>query len=284
MLLRQPGKIHLDYGNGDVLIFIRISASLEDVYVLARTVSENLVSIGASLSHVHVPGRETIDMGEDDLKISEVEIGMGIHNEPGSERRTEDLPSLVNFMLARLLDEADKDRNFLGISSNDEVVLLVNNLGGVSVLEMGGITNEIVSQLQADYRIKPKRVISGTFMTSLNGLGFSITLLKLQETGLFGGKSMLELLDSPSEALGWSTPVSTETWNSTSTRQSANIETDDGVSRQSNLTSMLMLLPLSKTIYTLTPEKLTGTGRIKHYGVVSTESLKPNPILLVSTR
>jgi triose/dihydroxyacetone kinase / FAD-AMP lyase (cyclizing) len=89
-------------------------------------------------------------------------------------------------------------------------VLLVNNLGGVSVLEMGGITNEVVSQLSKDYNIKPVRIISGTFMTSLNGLGFSISILKLQDTGL--SKSMLELLDAPAEASGWSAAVKSSTW------------------------------------------------------------------------
>jgi triose/dihydroxyacetone kinase / FAD-AMP lyase (cyclizing) len=89
-------------------------------------------------------------------------------------------------------------------------VLLINNLGGVSVLEMGGITTEVVNQLSKDYKISPKRIISGTFMTSLNGLGFSISILKLQDTGL--SKSMLELLDAPAEASGWAAAVKASTW------------------------------------------------------------------------
>ncbi|KAH9828925.1 Dihydroxyacetone kinase 1 [Teratosphaeria destructans] len=184
-------------------------AALKEVHRVAQTVADNTVSIGSSLSHVHVPGRK-VDESEETLKQDEVEIGMGIHNEPGSEKTTSDLPGLVKTMLRYMLDPADKDRAFLSVSGADETVLLVNNLGGVSVLEMGGITNEVVQQLANDYGIKPVRIISGTFMTSLNGLGFSISLLKLTETGV--SKSMLELLDAPAEATGWSAAVSSRTW------------------------------------------------------------------------
>lgn len=167
------------------------------------------MSIGASLSHVHVPGRREPE--EDELGEGEVEIGMGIHNEPGSERKKTDLPGLVKTMLSHCLDVADQDRSFSTITDKDEVVLLVNNLGGVSPLEMGGITNEVVEQLKDTFNIKPVRILSGTFMTSLNGLGFSISLLRVADTGV-AGASMLELLDAPAEATGWSAAISTKTW------------------------------------------------------------------------
>ncbi|KAL5426484.1 hypothetical protein PMIN04_001967 [Paraphaeosphaeria minitans] len=186
-------------------------ASLKDVSRIAQLTADNIVSIGSSLSHVHVPGRKT-DGGEDELEESEIEIGMGIHNEPGSERRTTDLPELVKTMLSYCLAKSDKDRNFLDISDKDEVVLLVNNLGGVSVLELGGITNEVVEQLADDWKIKPVRILSGTYMTSLNGLGFSISLLKVTDTGLDGEKSMVKLLDAPAEATGWAAAITGDAW------------------------------------------------------------------------
>lgn len=168
---------------------------------------------------------------------------MGIHNEPGSERRTEDLRGLVKTMLAHLLDSSDEDRNFLKVSPNDETVLLVNNLGGVSVLELGGITNEVVEQLEKDWKVKPVRILAGTFMTSLNGLGFSVSLLRITDTGLGNGNSMLNLLDAPAEATGWSATISTKTWQTTS---SATRENDSGDSREvqpSNLRCMFQLEP-----------------------------------------
>ncbi|KAF2140723.1 uncharacterized protein K452DRAFT_273501 [Aplosporella prunicola CBS 121167] len=187
-------------------------ASLQEVAGLARLACDNLASIGASLAHVHVPGRSVVESPVDDLREGEVEIGMGIHNEAGSERKQADLPALVKDMLAKMLDSSDKDRNFIQISETDETVLLVNNLGGVSPLEMGGISAEVVNQLEQDWKIKPARILTGTFMTSLNGLGFSISLLRITDTGLGEGNSMLELLDAPAEATGWSAAVQTHTW------------------------------------------------------------------------
>ncbi|WQF79696.1 Putative DhaK domain, DhaL domain, dihydroxyacetone kinase, DhaL domain superfamily [Colletotrichum destructivum] len=185
--------------------------SLADVAKVARLTAENLVSVGASLEHVHVPGR-AIPSGEDEgtLRLGEAELGMGIHNEPGSGREKADLPGLVGKMLAQLLDQGDEDRAFLNVNSN-EVVLLINNLGGVSALELGGITAEVASQLEGSYGIRPVRILSGTYMTSLNGLGFSISLLNVVNTDI-GGPSMIQLLDFPTEATGWSSPILKETW------------------------------------------------------------------------
>nr|POF14102.1 dihydroxyacetone kinase 1 [Quercus suber] len=193
-------------------------ANLKEVHKVAQLVADNTVSIGSSLSHVHVPGRAAD--GDDELKDGEVEIGMGIHNEPGSEKSTADLTGLVKTMLKYMLDVKDTDRAFLSVNHADETVLLVNNLGGVSVLEMGGITNEVITQLTSDYNIRPVRILSGTFMTSLNGLGFSISLLKTQVLG--GSQSMLQLLDASAEASGWAAAISSKTWSQPPTKTREN--------------------------------------------------------------
>ncbi|KAK7215320.1 hypothetical protein V2G26_003323 [Clonostachys chloroleuca] len=187
--------------------------SLEEVAKVARLTADNLVSVGASLEHVHVPGRAVSQ--EDSLKAGEVEIGMGIHNEVGSSRAELDLPELVGRMLAQLLDQNDEDRAFVNVNSN-EVVLLLNNLGGVSALELGAITDEVVTQLNKSYNIQPVRILSGTYMTSLNGLGFSITLLNVVNTDI-GGPGMIELLDAPSEVTGWAAPIQKTTWEAKNT-------------------------------------------------------------------
>jgi dihydroxyacetone kinase len=211
-------------------------ASLKELSSLARLTASNIVSIGSSLSHVHVPGRGIAESGEDELKEGEVEIGMGIHNEAGSERKIVGLPELLRTMLAHCLDTSDKDRNFLEISPGDEVVLLVNNLGGVSVLELGGITNEVVEQLGKTWNIRPVRILAGTYMTSLNGLGFSISLLKVKDTGMGAGRSMLELLDAPAEATGWSAPISGDTWRTRETPAKQDDFVSEEESQSSNLT------------------------------------------------
>ncbi|KAG9505822.1 hypothetical protein J7337_002794 [Fusarium musae] len=186
---------------------------LDQVAKYAQLTADNLVSVGASLEHVHVPGRKADTEGS--LAADEVELGMGIHNEPGSGREKAELPDLVSKMLKQLLDAADKDRAFVSIDSK-QVVLMINNLGGVSVLELGGITAEVASQLESSYNIRPVRILSGTFMTSLNGLGFSISLLNVVSPD-FEAPSMIELLDAPSEVVGWSSPVQASTWEAKNT-------------------------------------------------------------------
>jgi dihydroxyacetone kinase len=143
-------------------------------------------------------------------------------------------------MLAYMLEQDDKERGFLNVSSEDETVVLINNLGGVSVLEMGGIATEVLDQLKKHHSIRPVRVLVGTFMTSLNGIGFSISLLKLQDTGM--DKSMLQLLDAPSEVTGWATPISSTTWenksNAADRRRTA--KADGEQDAPSNLTRKLL--------------------------------------------
>ncbi|KAI4241011.1 MAG: hypothetical protein L6R42_011385, partial [Xanthoria sp. 1 TBL-2021] len=93
---------------------------------------------------------------------------MGIHNEPGCEKVKTDLPGLVKIMLAQLLDQNDKDRAYVKIEKGEDTVLLINNFGGTSNLELRGVVTEIVNQLDRDYGLHPRRVISGTFFGSLN--------------------------------------------------------------------------------------------------------------------
>ncbi|KAL9029191.1 MAG: hypothetical protein Q9196_002542 [Gyalolechia fulgens] len=189
-------------------------ASVEDCAKVGRLVVDNLVSLGASLNRVHIPGRSLQEAKEEEERLGPglVEIGMGIHNEPGCEKVKADLPGLVRIMLAQLLDQNDQDRAYVKIERGDDTVLLVNNFGGTSNLELSAVVTEIVNQLGNSYGIKPRRVISGTFFGSLNGPGFIISVLKLTETGLGSSKSMLELLDAPAEATGWSASIKPETW------------------------------------------------------------------------
>ncbi|KAH7321298.1 Dak1 domain-containing protein [Stachybotrys elegans] len=177
-------------------------ATLDEVHKIANLANENLATVGASLAHVHVPGRQIVP---DELGDA-IEIGMGIHNEEGFGRVTTSLSGLVETMLKQLLDQSDKDRAYINIRPEDEFVAMVNNLGGISVLELGAITAEVIDQLSSTYNLRPSRLLSGTYMTSLNGLGFSITLLKVVD------KSFLSLIDAPADAAGWSAPVQPKNW------------------------------------------------------------------------
>ena len=123
--------------------------SIEVLASMGRLVISNLVTVGASLGHVHIPGRE-IANDHPIPEAEQLELGMGIHNESGCciFNPPPDLPSLVNMMLDQLLDPCDPDRAFVDMETAEEIVLLVNNLGSVSVLEMGGITKQVMKALR----------------------------------------------------------------------------------------------------------------------------------------
>lgn len=254
-------------------------ASLEEVYKLVQFANENLVSIGSSLEHVHVPGR---GVPEDFIPEGEVEIGMGIHNEPGSHRAKADLVETVSTMLKHLLDQNDADRAFVKRSPENEFVLLINNLGGVSPIELAGITDEVHRQLVRDHKVKPVRVLQGTFLTSLNGMGFSISLLQLADNGMGPGKSMLELIDAPAEAVGWAAPISASAWNERIDTpvelKVTNLvdETPSNLERKSQIHSHSHT-PSSKLKLTPVPSQSTQPLSKRSSALASSASSPPNP-------
>jgi len=83
--------------------------------------------------------------------------------------------------------------------------VMINNLGGVSELELGGVAGETIKWLDA-HKINVKRLLVGTYMTSLNMPGFSITLLLLPRAdskATFSAEKILSLLDASTDAPGW---------------------------------------------------------------------------------
>lgn len=113
---------------------------------------------------------------------------------------------IVKEMLRYLLDPKDSDRAFVKFSPSDNVVLLVNNFGGLSGLEFDALVNLTLQGLKRDWDIVPTRIYAGILETSLNGQGFSITLgnmsgmakaMDLQDA------EVIELLDAPTNAPAW---------------------------------------------------------------------------------
>ena len=137
--------------------YMATGASLWDVKELGEAVVGALASIGVRLDHCHVPGRKVEDPIE--VKASnngqqECEVGMGIHNEPGVKEGTfAQARELIDEMLQMVITSRDgrPEGPFLQkaspISEADEAVLYVNNLGGISVPEMGAVVDEIMQQL-----------------------------------------------------------------------------------------------------------------------------------------
>jgi dihydroxyacetone kinase-like protein len=161
---------------------------LADVAEVARRVNANGRSMGAALTSCTVPavGHPTFDLGDD-----EFELGVGIHGEPGRQRR-----SLVPAReLAELLVEpilAD-----LPFGSGDGVIAFVNGLGGTPLIELYVLYGEVARILAAN-GITVARSLVGPFITSLDMAGASVTLLKVDD-------ELLGLWDAPvrTPALRW---------------------------------------------------------------------------------
>ncbi|KAI0880620.1 glycerone kinase [Annulohypoxylon maeteangense] len=151
--------------------------SLDQVYDLGVSFSQQIVSIAATLDHCHVPGRtEHATLGSD-----EVEIGTGPHNEPGYKKLSP-APSaqdLVKQLLTYLLDETDSERGYVKFNAGDEAILLISNFGGVSHLEMGALADELLEQLAKQWKLEPVRISNGFLETSLNAPAFSVSIVNV---------------------------------------------------------------------------------------------------------
>ncbi|WP_297965026.1 dihydroxyacetone kinase subunit DhaK, partial [uncultured Anaerovibrio sp.] len=108
-----------------------------------------------------------------DLKDDEMEIGIGIHGEPGTSR--EPLKP-ANAIAEELLDKITDDIDFDG----KEVAVIVNGMGGTPLMELY-IVNNFVHDYLEKKGIKIYDTMVGNFMTSIEMAGFSITLLRLDE-------------------------------------------------------------------------------------------------------
>lgn len=111
-----------------------------------------------------VPGTAVPDTR---LGPNELEIGLGIHNESG-HRRVSPVPplnQLIPDLIHMITSTSDPDRSFVPFNNDgtDRIVLLVNNLGGLSELELGAIVGEAKSALDKQ-GIKTLRVLAGSFM------------------------------------------------------------------------------------------------------------------------
>jgi phosphoenolpyruvate---glycerone phosphotransferase subunit DhaK len=144
-------------------------ASLEEVVRVAEKAKASVRTMGVALTPCIVPevGRASFSLGE-----KEMEIGMGIHGEPGI-RRGELLPAdaVVDEMMKPILED-------LPFRSGDEVAVLVNGLGGTPKEELYVVYRR-VAQVLAGKGIKPWHVWVGEHATSMEMAGLSISVLRL---------------------------------------------------------------------------------------------------------
>ena len=157
-------------------------ADLAEVQKIAEKVIANVRSMGMALSPCTVPaaGKPSFTLAE-----NEVEIGMGIHGEPGTHResiRTAD--ETAEHLLNKILGD-------IALHAGDEVAVMVNGLGGTPLMELY-VVNRKVAALLAEKNIKIAKTYVGNYMTSLEMAGFSITVLKLDS-------ELKELLFAPAD-------------------------------------------------------------------------------------
>lgn len=146
-------------------------APLCQVADIARKVNSQGRSMGMALTSCTVPaaGKPTFELGED-----EMEIGIGIHGEPGRRRAKLTTAAEITEILTRPIIED------LGLKAGDEVLALVNGMGGTPLLELYIVFNELQRILKGQ-AITITRSLVGNYITSLEMAGCSITLLHLDE-------------------------------------------------------------------------------------------------------
>lgn len=162
-------------------------ASLKEVKETAQKAIDRIRTMGMSMTACTLPGLEKpgFTLGEE-----EIEIGMGIHGEPGIEKTgMKTSKELAEILLGKIL--ADYDYN------GSEAAMLVNGLGGTPLMELYVLAGDAAKVLK-EKGITLSRVYVGNYMTSLDMAGCSISLLKLDE-------ELKELLDAPANTPGFKT-------------------------------------------------------------------------------
>ncbi len=153
---------------------------LAAVTALCQRVQDNVRSMGMALTSCTVPaaGKPTFELGDD-----EMEVGVGIHGEPGRERRKlASADEITEALLTPILDD-------LPFSSGDRVLAFVNGMGGTPLIELYVVYNKVAAMC-AGRGVTIERNLIGSYITSLEMAGCSITLLKLDD-------EMVRLWDAP---------------------------------------------------------------------------------------
>ena len=161
-------------------------ADLAAVAAVAREVNERSRSFGVALSSCVVPaaGKPTFELGD-----SEIELGIGIHGEPG---RTRTAHSTASDLAAVALDAIGAD-----LSLDTDLLVMVNGMGGTPLIELYLVYNEVHKYVTGK-GARITRNLVGNYITSLEMQGISVTLLRLDD-------ELTQLWDAPvhTAALRW---------------------------------------------------------------------------------
>jgi dihydroxyacetone kinase-like protein len=159
--------------------------SLDEVQAVAQKVIDNVRTMGVALTPCMVPaaGKPGFTLNED-----EMEVGIGIHGEPGTHREAvRPADEIVDHLLDRILADIDY--------TGHEVAVMVNGSGGTPLMELFILNNHVHDVLTAK-GIRIYKTFVGNYMTSIEMQGFSLSLLRLDD-------EMKALLDAPADTPAW---------------------------------------------------------------------------------
>ncbi len=159
--------------------------TLEEVQAVAQKVIDNVRTMGVALTPCMVPaaGKPGFTLGED-----EMEVGIGIHGEPGTHREAvRSADEIVDHLLDRILADIDY--------AGREVAVMVNGSGGTPLMELFILNNHVHDVLAAK-GISIYKTFVGNYMTSIEMQGFSLSLLRLDD-------EMKALLNAPADTPAW---------------------------------------------------------------------------------
>lgn len=157
---------------------------LSQVKDIANRVIENVKSIGFALTSCTVPAKGTPTF---ELSETEIEFGVGIHGEPGTEKRSiKSSGELATDCINLLMNENV-------FSDGSEVALMINGFGATPLQELYVLSND-VHKLLSEKNIKVYDTMVGNYMTAIDMAGASITLLKIDD-------ELKELYDAPADTL-----------------------------------------------------------------------------------
>jgi len=146
-------------------------ASLDDVFKLASEVNSNIRTLGVALSPCILPeaGKPTFEISND-----EIEIGMGIHGEPGIKReKLKPANDLVDDLYKRIINDSK-------LTTNDNIAIMINSLGATPLEELYIISKRVNENL-SNSKINNLKSYVGRYATSMEMAGMSITTLKLND-------------------------------------------------------------------------------------------------------
>ncbi|KAG7496603.1 triokinase/FMN cyclase [Solea senegalensis] len=165
-------------------------SSLDQIVAKVTAVLKGIGTLGVSLSPCSVPGC----LPSFDLPAGDMELGLGIHGEPGIKRsKVTTADEVVKTMIGHMTNP--DSQSCLPLKSGDSVVVCVNNLGALSCLEMAVVSRAAIICLE-NRGVTVARVMCGSFMTSLEMAGMSLTVMIADD-------QTLTLFDAKTSAPAW---------------------------------------------------------------------------------